>query len=767
MKRTIALLCAVLLLTGCTGMLPADGGQATAETQLITEETVTATEEAELPQETTSVQDTSEAAEVTEEKDVPRFLGDHTYNYLKSFSPQFYEMNRELISDSILLYNAFSIEDSMHRISVENENFDVRNTSHALKMTGEELHEMVNSMEYSSFTQYVYDSRYDIYQYPVFIYVQPDYSNGIVQKSLQLAYEISGIEDITFNAFIKKTDDDKLNVIIDPAYLFEIPLLTSRTDRMKFDINGTSVYADTLSFDTTNYNDYDIPTDYVYAKISVNNLFVCYDTEEGYLNTSGRLLSYELISEDTDRMLMDAYLFDGEDKDPAMTEVYNTIMDDLDTVMQENTNGFTLLDLDFDGTPELLVSNIVIPRDENGAAPMDDANDVSVYRIENGKLKYIDTIYSTQRVVYQVANNLGLITLEDGKKGWFGTSYKNRETGDISETDYLYELVGDELIVTEVFSKREGDGSTYSDLKLFNNEKTDYYYFGEKMVFTEVVNEHYDPDEAYSTPYFLVWEDETSIFAAWEIYGHARAAFCENIEKSFRLYSPWLSGTDGTQPLKLTDREISYNIAYMVDSFYLGEYNAAEYSYYYWFLGGYAKPVIYLYPEQQTDVSVEVGFTSGGALTCTYPEYNGGWNVTALPDGTIYDENGDEYYCLYWEGIGAASYDTSKGWCVAGKDTASFLREKLMYIGLSAREANEFIIYWLPLMQDNKYNIISLHTEQYAAEVPLTVSPAPDTAIRVFMTFASSDEYVEIQPQVLPSYERNGFVLVEWGGAGE
>ncbi|MBQ8195793.1 MAG: hypothetical protein IJZ47_10550 [Oscillospiraceae bacterium] len=70
-------------------------------------------------------------------------------------------------------------------------------------------------------------------------------------------------------------------------------------------------------------------------------------------------------------------------------------------------------------------------------------------------------------------------------------------------------------------------------------------------------------------------------------------------------------------------------------------------------------------------------------------------------------------------------------------------------------------------MQGNEYNVISLHTEQYEAEVPLTVSPAPDTQIRVFMTYTPAEEYVEIQPQVLPSYERSGFVLVEWGGAAD
>ena len=90
-----------------------------------------------------------------------------------------------------------------------------------------------------------------------------------------------------------------------------------------------------------------------------------------------------------------------------------------------------------------------------------------------------------------------------------------------------------------------------------------------------------------------------------------------------------------------------------------------------------------------------------------------------------------------------------------------------MYIGLSAREANEFIIYWLPKMQDNRYNVITFHTDDYDKSVPLTLSETPDTSIRVFMTYYGTEEFVEIEEQTLPHYERTGFTLVEWGGSEE
>ena len=61
----------------------------------------------------------------------------------------------------------------------------------------------------------------------------------------------------------------------------------------------------------------------------------------------------------------------------------------------------------------------------------------------------------------------------------------------------------------------------------------------------------------------------------------------------------------------------------------------------------------------------------------------------------------------------------SNGFCVKGKDTAVFLEGALEQLGLTRREANEFIVYWLPQMEQNPYNIISFQTDAYtnAAEL--------------------------------------------------
>ena len=153
-----------------------------------------------------------------------------------------------------------------------------------------------------------------------------------------------------------------------------------------------------------------------------------------------------------------------------------------------------------------------------------------------------------------------------------------------------------------------------------------------------------------------------------------------------------------------------------------------------------AKPVIYLYPDEETDVTVTLDYD--GELTCTYPKSDGVWNVTAYPDGTLVDANGQEYNYLYWEGITDAEYDFSKGFCIKGEDTAEFLETALAQLGLTRREANEFIVYWLPLMEANEYNVISFQGDNYEEHAKLNVEPAPDTMIRVYMAWYGAEEEI-------------------------
>ena len=174
------------------------------------------------------------------------------------------------------------------------------------------------------------------------------------------------------------------------------------------------------------------------------------------------------------------------------------------------------------------------------------------------------------------------------------------------------------------------------------------------------------------------------------------------------------------------------------------------------------KPAIYTYPEDAAEITVKLDYT--GTLLCTYPEYRDGWHVRATPDGVITDASGCQYNYLFWEGIGGADYDFSRGFVVAGSDTAAFLEEKLQYIGLNDREIDDFITYWLPRMQDSRYNLIAFQDKAYTDTAKLTVTPEPDTMLRVFMAWKPLHRSIEIPEQALKPTEREGFTVVEWGG---
>ena len=175
-----------------------------------------------------------------------------------------------------------------------------------------------------------------------------------------------------------------------------------------------------------------------------------------------------------------------------------------------------------------------------------------------------------------------------------------------------------------------------------------------------------------------------------------------------------------------------------------------------------AKPVVYLYPEEETQVTVQLDYA--GELTCTYPAYQDGWTVTASPEGTLTDADGQTYNYLYWEGQDQVEYDFSQGFCVAGEDTASFLEDALSRLGLTRKEANEFIVYWLPQMEESTYNLIAFQREAYTEAAKLSIAPAPDTLLRVFMAWKPVEEPVKLPAQELTAPERNGFTAVEWGG---
>lgn len=176
------------------------------------------------------------------------------------------------------------------------------------------------------------------------------------------------------------------------------------------------------------------------------------------------------------------------------------------------------------------------------------------------------------------------------------------------------------------------------------------------------------------------------------------------------------------------------------------------------------KPVIYLYPEETTQVRVDVELARG-ELTASIPPLGDGWQVTAQPDGTLTDGEGTAYPYLFWEADSPVEFDFSTGFVVPGGDTEPFLREKLALLGLNSKETADFLEYWQPRMEANPYNLVAFQTDRYTQEAALRIEPQPDCVIRVFMAYRPLQAPVDVPEQVLRPAARHGFTAVEWGGS--
>ena len=180
-----------------------------------------------------------------------------------------------------------------------------------------------------------------------------------------------------------------------------------------------------------------------------------------------------------------------------------------------------------------------------------------------------------------------------------------------------------------------------------------------------------------------------------------------------------------------------------------------------------AKPAIYLYPTTEQQIKVNLDFK--GKLGTTYPKLNSGWTVTAKPNGEITNlADARKFNYLFWEGtydfpLSHSNYPS--GFIVSKKELEKFLIEKLSYIGLNNNELNDFIVYWLPRLEKNEYNLIYFFINDNIDNCAfLNVTPKPDTEIRLFMEFKAVDKNYQIPTQILPHIQRKGFTLVEWGG---
>ena len=187
------------------------------------------------------------------------------------------------------------------------------------------------------------------------------------------------------------------------------------------------------------------------------------------------------------------------------------------------------------------------------------------------------------------------------------------------------------------------------------------------------------------------------------------------------------------------------------------------------------KPVLYLYPSRTMRLSVSLDYE--GTLTYTYPtpqaRADGAvtWRVTASPDGDLTDASGRHYPSLFWEGEGHTTFAQNEGFIVDADAATGFLEEKLSILGLSEREAAEFITFWGPRITERGRALVTFATDEYArravyrfTDTSSGIEVVPETFIRVYVVIGEVPQTAVPEQKLVPAPARTGFTAVEWGG---
>ena len=177
-----------------------------------------------------------------------------------------------------------------------------------------------------------------------------------------------------------------------------------------------------------------------------------------------------------------------------------------------------------------------------------------------------------------------------------------------------------------------------------------------------------------------------------------------------------------------------------------------------------AKPVIYLYPTKTEQVNVKVDPIDG--FTKTDPSYGSGWNVIATPKSVLTDlSDGKTYPYLFWEGIIEIENTPQEGFVAAQSDIPALLKQKLALFGLNAQERADFLAFWVPRLSHAPYYFITFTPRSEIDRMaPLSITPQPDTIIRVLMDYKPLDTPISVEPLPITPTAREGFTVVEWGG---
>jgi len=120
---------------------------------------------------------------------------------------------------------------------------------------------------------------------------------------------------------------------------------------------------------------------------------------------------------------------------------------------------------------------------------------------------------------------------------------------------------------------------------------------------------------------------------------------------------------------------------------------------------------------------------------------------------------------------GAAELEVLVDNAVAVSNVTRFLEDKLSTLGLSEREAAEFITFWGPRIAERGKALVTFASEEFARQAVYRLTDpssgagiVPDTFIRVYIVVGDVPQTAVPEQKLEPGPTRTGFTVVEWGG---
>ena len=193
------------------------------------------------------------------------------------------------------------------------------------------------------------------------------------------------------------------------------------------------------------------------------------------------------------------------------------------------------------------------------------------------------------------------------------------------------------------------------------------------------------------------------------------------------------------------------------------------------------KPAVYVYADETgSNVQNYSIVLTGDNIKTLYPEpdiinntYT--WDVCVNKNNSGIEYDNQNYDYLFWDAeLNDNLFDFDEGFCVESSKTKDFLEEKLYSMGLSEKEVHDFVVYWLPRMNDSEYNLITFvgmdENDLYNQKFGLSLMDENNTQVgesfRVIMVYKPVDSKINITEQELIRFDRpvNEPYIIEWGG---